>query len=146
MKQLLIAVCLLLTLQATAQSTQIRIANFTRDIAPDTTGTITFTVDFNVPISEQFLLASSDLETLAESYKNIYPIFRVYEQNDTAYCSFRKSYTVSIRKADGSIIDDAYLQEFLEGKYLEFEYGLSNFQPMPFDAIIGRKFINGEWH
>lgn len=145
MKKLLIALCFMLTLQATAQSPQIRIANFSRDIAPDTTGTITFTADFNVPIPEQFLLASSDLQTLSESYKNIYPIFRVYEQNDTMYCAFRKSYTLSIRKADGSIIDDAYLETFLESKYAEFEYGLSNFQPMPFDGIIGRKFINGTW-
>lgn len=144
MKKILLAALLLITTHTFGQ-VKIRIVNLSRDIAPDTTGTITFTAEFNINVPQIFITASGDIQSLAESYKNVYPIDRVTLIQGDAVCSFRKSYTLPIRKADGSIIDDAYLQTFLEGKYAEFEYGLSNFQPMPFDGIIGRKFINGIW-
>jgi len=145
MKKLFIAVCLLLTLQATAQE-KIRVISITRDIqlTPIISGKIFLTAEFRLPIPITLDTASSDVQALAMSYKNTFPIDRVVNLNGVKTVIFKQTFPINITQGN-AIIDATYIHNFLEIEYENIQTQLAAFQAMPFDSVIGQSLRDQTW-
>lgn len=145
MKKLFIAVCLLLTIQANSQE-KIRILNVTHDA----TGATYYTAQYRVPLPTN-LVGIPHASEIVNAYKAIYRIEELDTVNNIVYAVFTiPADPLPLFKVVNNItINEPYMPEDfytpLILQYNELEAGLSEFQLMPSDYIIGKKLINNSW-
>lgn len=145
MKNIFIAVALLLTLSAQSQE-KIRILN----VSHDATGATYYTAQYRVPLPANLTGIPHSAE-IVNAYKSVYRIESLDTINNVVYAVFTiPAQPLPLYKVVNNITTnqlnspaDFYAQ--LEAQYDELENGLCNFQLTPSDLIIGKRKIGTSW-
>lgn len=146
MRKLLIAVCLLLTIQATAQVEKIRII----DVRHDEQGITSYSAKYHVQLPAN-LTGIAHAKDIVNAYKGVYRIESLDTINNTVYAVFViPAQPLGLYRVVDNITTeqlnepDDYYAPLIE-QYNELVQGLSAFQLLPSDAIIGKVLINTTW-
>lgn len=150
------AVCLLLTIQASSQDFErIRVTGVTRNIQVDPasgmpSGYIEVRSLFRLQLPEA-LAQLPNVAIIAESYRSMFNIDRIDTINATLYAVFIPSpINMSIWKVVNGVttqdlITDADIKAALQTEYNIYTARLGTFQLLPFDAILGKSLIGASW-
>lgn len=156
MRIFLMAVCLLLTIQASSQDFErIRVTGVTRNIQVDPasgmpSGYIEVRSLFRLQLPEA-LAQLPNVAIIAESYRSMFNIERIDTINATLYAVFIPSpINMSIWKVVNGVttqdmITDADIKAALQQEYNIYTARLGTFQLLPFDAILGKSLIGATW-
>lgn len=145
MKNLILAVCLLLTITTQAQE-KIRILN----VAHDKQGATTYTAQYRVPLPAN-LSGQPHAAEIVNAYKSVYSIETLDTVNNIVYAVFTIQadplplfkVVDNLTTSQPNMPEDFYTP--LLAQYAELEAGLAAFQLMPSDNIVGKKLIGNTW-
>lgn len=118
---------------------------------PIPSGYIEITAQFKLPLPSMLAL-NPNLAKIADTYKDMYGIDRIDTIGGTMYAVFIAAIPpLNIYKIDSNqvtttqLIDESDVQYAIFSEYNVYAYKFGLFQLFPFDAIIGKSYINGEW-
>jgi hypothetical protein len=118
---------------------------------PVPTGYIEITARFKLPLPTSLAL-NPNLAKIADSYKDMYGIDRIDTIGGSMFAVFIAAIPpLNIYKIDSNqittteLIDEIDVQQAIFNEYNVYAYRFGLFQLFPFDAIIGKSYINGQW-
>jgi hypothetical protein len=119
---------------------------------PIPTGYIELTAQFKIQLPTSLAL-NPNVALIAETYKNMYGIDRIDTIGGTMYAVFNAVIPpLNIYQIDSAtnettttLINEVDVQNAINDEYQIYLYTFGLFQLFPFDGIIGKSYINGEW-
>jgi hypothetical protein len=136
-------------MQTTIIIKKIKVLKINREInitASPISGTFTVDAEYTVEIPTS-IVDLGNINDLASSYKSLYPISRVIAANNSHYAVFRTTTKpIDIYKPNTTdILTEEDVQSILLTEYNACVNGLANFEPFPFDSILGKSLIDNTW-
>lgn len=119
---------------------------------PVPSGYIELTAQFKIQLPASLAL-NPNVAKIAETYKNMYGIDRIDTIGGTMYAVFNATipplniYQIDsvTQETTSTMINETDVQNAIQAEYNIYLYKFGLFQLFPFDGIIGKSYINGQW-